>query len=229
MNCCICSQIAGDPSNDLLARAVGASSYVRRIPIETENFAVIPSLGPLVPGHVILCPKYHYRSFTTVPPRHDNEFERLLMKLKDLLRTAYSVPIHLFEHGMAQDGSRVLCSVDHAHLHLVPTTVSVIPILRPYSTIRVPSGLSGLRSVAGQREYVFYEGPDGNRFVVPADNHQFQSQYLRRIFSEAIGKANEWNWREHMNPAEAAETYERLRTGAAEVFASSEMLTSNHH
>jgi ATP adenylyltransferase len=219
MNCCICSQIAGDPSNDLLAKTIGTDSYVRRIPIETDHFAVIPSLGPLVPGHVIVCPKQHHRSLSVSPSSHDEEFDRLLYGLKNFLRTAYSLPIHLFEHGMSPDGSRVLCSVDHAHLHLLPTSVSIVDVLQSYPAIPAPNGLSGLRSVAGKREYIFYEGPRGERLVIPGDAYQFESQYLRRVFSEAMGNTSEWNWREHMKPDVAIATYEVLSAASRFAFA----------
>ena len=39
---------------------------------------------------------------------------------------------------------------------------------------------------------------------------RFESQYLRRVFSEAIGNATEWNWREHMKPEITVATYEVL-------------------
>lgn len=218
MKCCICSQIAGDASNDLLAKTIGSGSYVRRIPIETEQFAVIPSLGPLVPGHVIVCPKQHHRSLSVVPSSYDEEFDGLLRRLRNLLCAAYSVPIHFFEHGMSREGSRVLCSVDHAHLHAVPTPVSIAEVLCSHAPILVPSGLSGLRSVAGDREYIFYESPNGERFVIPGNTHQFESQYLRRVFAEAIGNAGDWNWREHLKPDVAINTYNVLCTARSSHF-----------
>jgi ATP adenylyltransferase len=210
MTCCICSQIAGDASNDLFARAVGATEYVRRVPVESENFAVIPSLGPLVPGHVILCPKLHRVSFANVPSDHDEEFDRVLRNMRDLLKGLYSSGVHLFEHGMARDGSRVLCSVDHAHLHLVPSPVSVISVLEPHPSLLVPPGLAGLRTLAWNNEYLFYESPDGRRLLIRADDQQFESQYLRRVFAEALDQTGEWNWREHMKVSTAQQTYEIL-------------------
>jgi hypothetical protein len=144
---------------------------------------------------------------------HDEEFDHLLGELRDFLSIAYSSPVHLFEHGMSWDGSHVLCSVDHAHLHVVPTPVCIARTFQPYATIPVPTGLSGLRSVAGGREYIFYEDPQGKRLVISANDHQFESQYLRRVFAEAIGNASEWNWREYMKVDVTIATYEVLCSG----------------
>jgi ATP adenylyltransferase len=218
MNCCICSQIAGDSSNDLFAKAVGAGPYVRRVPLETENFAVIPSLGPLAPGHVILCPKEHYRSFASIPSRHDNEYESLLSTLKNLLRGLYSTDVHLFEHGMAADASRMLCTVDHAHLHVLPASVSVTKILEPYPHIPVGAGLAGLRHLAQTEEYVFYESPTGDRRLIPARDQPLESQYLRQVFAKTLGHACEWNWRDHMKVVNAHETYEKIAASVAPTF-----------
>jgi ATP adenylyltransferase len=212
MNCCICSQIAGDSSNDLLAKTLGAGAYVRRVPMETENFAVIPSLGPLIPGHMILCPKDHYRSFASMPSRFDDEYDGLLSSLKNLLAGLYSTDIHLFEHGMTSNGSRILCTVDHAHLHVLPASVSVTNILEPYPNVPVEAGLAGLREVAQNEEYVFYESPAGDRRLVHARNQQFESQYLRQVFAEALGHAGEWNWRDYMKAADAHEAFEKIST-----------------
>jgi ATP adenylyltransferase len=173
MICCICSQIAGDPANDLFAAAVGGSHYVRRVAFETANFAAIPSLGPLVPGHLLLCPKKHFRSFGALPAEYDAEFVDVLSKLTCLLREMYSPQVHLFEHGMAQKGTRVLCTVEHAHLHLVPTGVSIEPALNPYPYLSVPPGPDGLRSLVKDEEYVFYESPRGERRVIRSRDQQF--------------------------------------------------------
>jgi hypothetical protein len=61
--CCLCSQIAGEEFNDLIARMLNGEPYVRRVMLESRSFAAIPSLGPLVSGHPLLCPRMHVRSF----------------------------------------------------------------------------------------------------------------------------------------------------------------------
>lgn len=210
MICCICSQIAGDATHDLIARTIASEMYIRRVVIETQHFAAFPSLGPLVPGHVILCPKTHARSFAALSSRYDVEFDEVVGKLRHMLRQLYEAPIHLFEHGMAGDGSRMLCSVDHGHLHFVPARVSIRAALEMYPRIVVGDGLAGLRDAVSSEEYVFYEDPDGVRYVIRSRDHQFESQFLRQVFAKELGRPSEWNWREHLNPEETLETYETL-------------------
>src|SRR5687767_7682147 len=118
--CCLCSQIAGSAEHDLISRALKERTYVRRVPIESEHFAVIPSVGPLAPGHSLLCPIQHVKSIAQIPADAETEFRAIKELLQDLLQRAFGAPVHCFEHGSSPANSRVLCTVDHAHLHFVP-------------------------------------------------------------------------------------------------------------
>src|ERR1044072_1632122 len=127
--CCICSQIRGNRENDLLAELIDPSSYLRRVPLETDLFAVIPSIGPLTVGHVLLCPKEHFKSFSDIPARYYRECSAIKRHITDVLRHIYNKRVHCFEHGNAQNSERPVCSVEHAHLHFVPTNIEVWPVI----------------------------------------------------------------------------------------------------
>src|SRR5262245_51169034 len=118
--CCVCSQIAGLPSNDLIARLLPDRPYARRIMLETSSFAVLPSLGPLVKVHSLRCPKDHVCSLAHLNGPLCEEAIELKRRLQAALKDLYGAGVHIFEHGMAVKGDRILCSVEHAHLHFVP-------------------------------------------------------------------------------------------------------------
>jgi hypothetical protein len=119
---------------------------------------------------------------------------------------------------MATKGSRVLCTVEHAHLHLLPAQVSVMNMLDQYHSLAVSAGLAGLRILAATEEYVFYESPRGDRRLIRASDQLFESQHLRRVFADALGRACDWNWRDLMNAADAHQTFEKLLAAAAGVY-----------
>src|SRR5262245_58804025 len=125
--CCICSQILGDATNDLVARLIDPDTYVRRVPVESESFAVIPSVGPLVEGHVLLCPKHHFKSFAQIPTGLEDEFAVMKKQLSRLLAETYGQRVHCFEHGSAKKAQQPMCTVEHAHLHFVPTNAQIWP------------------------------------------------------------------------------------------------------
>jgi ATP adenylyltransferase len=210
--CCLCSQIVGDASNDLFFRLVGKPEYVRRIPLESAHFAAVPSLGPLVEGHTLLCPKGHVKSFASLSARFDAEFYDFKRELRGLLNGVFKSPIHYFEHGMSKTGDRLLCTVDHAHLHLVPTNVSIMNRIERYGVRLRPiqNTLPCLREEAGKKEYLFYEAPTGDSFILDPVGKTVESQFLRKVFAEAIGRNVNWDWRASPLPTDAEKCFQRL-------------------
>ena len=210
--CCICSQIAGDENKDLIAKTIGASVYLRRIAFESEYFAVIPSLGPLAPGHSLLCPKQHYKSFASLPLIYEEDYNLMKIRLSEVLQFLYDMPIHCFEHGSAKEATEPLCTVDHAHLHFIPTTVDIWEFLgENFSWEYVDGSLLNLHRVSGGLEYLYYETPDGRHKLAKAERGTFESQYMRKVFANALGKESDWNWREAPAPSETHKTYERIK------------------
>lgn len=204
--CCLCNQISGNETGDLISQMLGEEEYVRRIPIETNRFAVVPSLGPIAPGHSLLCPKEHVESIVQLLRESSTESEILnemgafLQRVRAILRELFSKPIHIFEHGPSPDDSRVICSVDHAHLHLLPADVEIVSQLRADSRWEaVHPDFRDLHGKIGRREYQYYQSPDGRAFAAISGDG-FESQYLRRVFAQTLGREGRWNWREYPKP-----------------------------
>jgi diadenosine tetraphosphate (Ap4A) HIT family hydrolase len=213
--CCLCSQIAGEVDNDLFAKMIPSSSYIRRIPMETEDFAVIPSLGPVAPGHVLICPKQHYKSFANISDDLEPQYNLIKVRLKRVLKNIYNKPVHCFEHGTARRANQPLCTVEHAHLHLIPTSVAAYSILEEVKDWRdLGNKFADLKGIVGDSEYLYYESPDGFRKIITAETGTFESQYMRKIFSEALGNDTNWNWRQNPLPFAAHETFEIIANEA---------------
>ena len=194
--CCLCSQIAGAPENDLIARLLPDEPYARRVLFESDAFAAIPSLGPLSVGHSLLCPKEHVRSFAELDPARHGEFAATKRVLVERLMEMTGHAVHVFEHGMASSGNRIVCTVDHAHMHFVPLPTLNRPAdLGAGDWIAFDGSLDALCRISADREYVLYETPDGTAFVRVANETGIESQYMRRRISAWLGKEAQWNWR----------------------------------
>lgn len=202
--CCICSQIRRDGEADLLASvletAPGADEYFLR---EWDEFVLFPSIGALVPGHVLLCPRLHARSFAALPESQNVALSTAKGAVRRLLAGVFDVPVHAFEHGNGDAGSRVVCTVDHAHLHFMPAAVDISEELATYvwTTVDGP-----LWDITRGQEYLYYESPDGERWITVSDGTPFPSQYLRCVFARALGLGEVWNWREYAFPGVVRET-----------------------
>jgi hypothetical protein len=127
--------------------------------------------------------------------------------------------IHVFEHGAGRADGKTVCTVDHAHLHLVPARVDVLPrLLREYHWQEVAPGFGDLSAAAGVGEYLYYQTPSSRCFVLPARETAFESQYLRRVFVEAIDRRREWNWRRDLRIGEVEEAYRRLAAARSQLW-----------
>lgn len=211
--CCLCAQIQGRVANDLIAALLPGRPYARRVLHESDSFACVPSLGPLTPGHSLMCPKIHARSFADLPARLDGEFARVKAELRAQLGALYDAEVHVFEHGVSAVGTRTLCTVDHAHMHLVPLPrgLADVGVAREKSWLPCEESLSDLRARAAGREYVYYETAAGVARLRAADQ-EIESQFMRRVIARRLGKPDRWDWRADPGAA-AADTAWRRFTG----------------
>ncbi|MHB8149810.1 MAG: HIT family protein [Desulfobulbia bacterium] len=196
-------------------QTLGDQNYVRRIPLESDQFAVIPSVGPLARGHSLLCPKFHIKSFALLPTEYRSEFAVIKSRLHSLLCRTFEAPIHCFEHGSALASSKILCTVDHAHLHFVPAEVNLLDILLAEGEwLEISPDLANLSTAVGNMEYLYYEAPDGRAFVANASRLGFESQYMRRIFANVMHRSGDWNWRSDLRIEEVDQTFRDLSCAA---------------
>lgn len=207
-SCHLCSQIAGDPENDLIARLLPGHAYTRRVVLETESFAAVPSLGPLADGHVLLCPRTHIRSAAAVPRASYAEYESVMNALVRHLEEEYQAAVHVFEHGMGSDG-RTVCTVDHAHVHMVPLPESMARLELDGLLWQPFDGtVETLSALTRGREYVSYVPPRGRPQVSVDPTGHFESQYMRQAIARALGRLS-WNWRTEPDAEAAHRTWRR--------------------
>lgn len=167
--CCLCAQIAGDRRHDLVHQHLGDDNYYRRLAEIGRDWCAIPSIGALVPGHTLLCPKQHLRSFASLDPDVLDDAATHLTCLIDCLTQTFGNSVQLFEHGNAKHGFRVACSVEHAHLHVVPGAPDLWPhIDRSILWAPLINGLAGLADAAGVGEYLLYRDLDGDYWIAAA-------------------------------------------------------------
>jgi diadenosine tetraphosphate (Ap4A) HIT family hydrolase len=198
-DCCLCAQIAGESSADLLHQLLDdADTYECRAREITMGFVAVPSVGALTACHVLLCPRNHVRSFAALPPDQRAEARVAAPRLERLLRKTWDLPLHLFEHGNARKGSSVACSVEHAHLHFVGSPYEISTELhRELEWVEIDDAC--LESAVNDQEYLRYRAPDGSWMLAMTRDVPIPSQLMRRIFARVHGTPDTWDWR--TNPA----------------------------
>jgi ATP adenylyltransferase len=214
--CHLCAQIAGEAGNDLLQQVVATRGYVRRVVFESADFAIVPSIGALVEGHVLALPKLHARSFAQLAV-DGGETAAFLDRASAMIETAFGSEVQMFEHGTGAASAEPACSVEHAHVHLVPCRVNLLGRLEDRYRWTEASDEVELRKLVGDGEYLRVR--DDRGWMVTTEPEGFSSQLLRRELHEALGPAarGDWNWRANPRAAVVSRTFARL-SGVASVY-----------
>lgn len=185
--CCLCSNLAS-----------GAARPSWDSPVfESRNFVAVPSLGSLVEGWLLLVPREHFLALGALPGRLVAEMEDMKAKISAHVRNEYG-EICLFEHGPARVSRKVGCTVDHAHLHIVPLTFDIADAARPFmphDSVWSTASWSDCREahLAGQ-DYLYFEQPLGSGRI--STHTDFGSQVFRKAIASQIGRPDDFNWRE---------------------------------
>jgi diadenosine tetraphosphate (Ap4A) HIT family hydrolase len=185
--------------------------------IETENFVVIPSLGALIEGWLLVVPKEHHISMGALPIALRSEADDLERRTRALLKKQYEKPIIAFEHGPSAAKHSTGCGVDHAHLHLLPLDCDLLKYVRPFVPIFLEWRTCDWERLAETYRsgldylYLRSEGKTG----LMAVSKDFGSQIFRRAVSLYLGVEGEFSWRDYPRISTVSRTVETLASALA--------------
>jgi diadenosine tetraphosphate (Ap4A) HIT family hydrolase len=92
-----------------------------RIVYETPRLRVLVPMGPIVPGHVLLCTKEHIPNFWSASSSLRRELAELIRLCEKVIMSNYAREFVTFEHGVLRSNPRQSIHCLHAHRNLVPT------------------------------------------------------------------------------------------------------------
>lgn len=154
-----------------------------------EHFLAWPCLGAYLPGWSLIVPKRHMVALAAIDEAEEGSLEALRAEMVRRIRLATRCSVWTFEHGPAREGLTAGCSVDHAHLHLVPTSIDLARRAE-----RSLADLVWVRNLTRRDlraahwaglSYLTVEGPDGTTMTAVAED--FPSQFFRRLVAEESG------------------------------------------
>jgi len=172
-----------------------------RVLVEYREWLAVPSLGPLVPGHLLILPRQHFCSVLGTPHEVFRNFTRLVAYCTSVLRRVYGTSIMVFEHGsmVGQQSSSGAC-ITHAHLHLLPGSDAFIQdALTEVVPWHPARSLWTFHRKFTQAEYLIVgRVAPSPGFWLHVVKEPIQSQFLRMVFAATLQNPG-WNWREHIN------------------------------
>tara|TARA_R110000868_G_C10850875_1_gene760807 strand:+ start:445 stop:1068 length:624 start_codon:yes stop_codon:yes gene_type:complete len=165
--------------------------------LENKKFVVLPSLGSLVPGWLLVVPKRPVANLASLTSEERLELVSLVASAKRRL-SAFPGDVFVFEHGGVQ-GSPLSCGVDQAHLHIVPLTFDLIEASLQTSDVR------WIKSTHTQDPWS--DPSISSEYLVLSNladtyvghSKKPTSQWFRKLIANRIGRSDSWNYREFPN------------------------------
>ena len=162
--------------------------------LETKHFVVLPSLGSLVAGWLLVVPKTPLGRIVDLNREFRQEFEALVSQSIDKVEREFGCAF-LFEHG-GNKGSKVSCGVDQAHLHIVPLEFNLLRLAEQSTQgPRITKDEFVLPyDICGRNEYWYVS--DKKRTLAIAATEP-KSQWFRKLIAHETGQSQKWDYKEH--------------------------------
>jgi ATP adenylyltransferase len=168
-----------------------------RILFESENFIVIPSLGSLLPGWLLIIPKEFSLNLSQLKRSELEELEKLAFTCERKLNEIYRCEVVRFEHGPVLTQSKVGCGVDYAHLHLVPVKFDLIDGLKEllnvnYDWTEIESFIE-LSNIPDNTDYLYYRNRSNQHFITCQTD--IPSQLFRKVIASYLNTPESFDWK----------------------------------
>lgn len=176
----------------------------------TDSCLAWPSIGSLVEGWLLVVPRRHVLATAALSSSEIADLRHLAAAQAQRLVATFGLTVYQFEHGPAEAGSPVGCSVDHAHVHLVPLNFDLLEAARRYAPdtawTHVRQFEEVQRNYASGLSYLHACGPDGN---LAAFGATLPSQFFRRVIANYLNLGDP-EWRRTPRTEVAQRTIDRL-------------------
>ena len=197
-SCVLCSLVKhkGVSENTMIYNS--ETTEMDLIVYESENFIVVPELGSIKPGYLMILPKMHqYLSMAQMPEMYMPEYQCVCEDMEAILKGAFGkdLPVSFMEHGSGPSGfTSHKKSIVHAHVHVVVGFTLGEKYLKMVQMKPCPD-----LSEARETHYFAYkEGAKGQRLCCHNDDVYVQRQFPRQVMAEELGLApGLFNWRKN--------------------------------
>jgi ATP adenylyltransferase len=182
--------------------------------IESKNFVVVPTLGAMIEGWMLIVPRDFHLNLAQLKPHLFDELDSVIQQTELIIRKKFHTPTVLFEHGPTAIGSTAGCSVDYAHLHVVPTEFDLLGGLRRFLGLEYDwQAVQNLMALSHRRvecnDYLYFRNQSGNHFLTLQKD--IPSQLFRKVIANYLGKPNSYDWKQFPEMKKIRNTIEKIQ------------------
>jgi diadenosine tetraphosphate (Ap4A) HIT family hydrolase len=209
VQCDLCEELSGRSGNSF--GRIYKGDPESRVLFRSDQFAVMPSLGQIVEGYLLILPCRHSKALGDLTAVGVNELATISKRVGEILTKEYGAYV-LFEHGTRSEGVGG-CGIYHAHLHAAPLgtiskrfdPVGVLKARFPYEEMTCLREIR--KRTVGLSCYLFYQDSEGKAYLF--NTGPLSSQYVRKLLADAMHE-QVWNWRDVGREARLLATIQRL-------------------
>lgn len=173
---------------------------------ETEYFYILPTLGSLVDGYILIVTKRHINSMSELNENELNEYKNIIDKYQNLFKKIYNKTPIVFEHGTPNQNSEMKAnSVTHAHTHIVNINFSnEKEILEKYNFKEI----NDFEEIEKNKNYIKYIYD--NKIYITY-NFPSVSQLMRILIAEELNYKDKFDWKKERFDENIISTIERIK------------------
>ena len=210
-DCDFCNELNG--KNTVFNEIYGD---MNRIIMNDKNFFMIPSLGQLRSGHILIINKKHKTAAAQLDEKELNELSSIIERLTQFYKEIYESDSIFFEHGMmTEEGGHGGCGISHLHIHALPINddelqnfIAKIKAVSNYNCYQINS-FKEIQNLSKEIITYLLVKASESSYMITTPRNEFPSQQLRKLLCECIGN-EKWNWKENLErESELVETYSK--------------------
>lgn len=173
---------------------------------ETEYFYILPTLGSLVDGYILIVTKRHINSMSELNENELIEYKNIIEKYQNLFKKIYNKTPIVFEHGTPNQNSEMKAnSVTHAHTHIVNINFSnENEILEKYNFKKI----NDFKEINKNTNYIKYIS---NNKIYITYNFPSVSQLMRILIAEELNYKDKFDWKKERFDENIISTIERIK------------------
>jgi len=181
---------------------------------ESDNFVVLPSLGALVEGWLLVVPKKYALCFGELEFELFAELDNLIFTVRNNLQDKYGEFV-VFEHGASIQNTLAGCGVDYAHLHMVPIQIDLIkglnllPANPSYVWHTAPSLSETRKYFKEGRQYLLVQNPSQKLQIT--HSKEIPSQLFRKVIAAFLNVPDKFDWKVHSENINIEKTIRNVR------------------
>jgi len=182
---------------------------------QTSNFIVIPTLGSLIEGWLLIVPKVFYLNFSQLPEALMDEANDIIHHLQEHFLPLFEAPnAVVFEHGPGNIQSTAGCGVDYAHLHWVPTEFDLKAGVKEFLNLHYNwSLINDLTEVklnnAADRDYLYLRDQGNKSFVTY--QKEVPSQTFRKVIAHYLQQPQQFDWKANFGSENIQAVYSKVK------------------